>query len=273
MLNLAIECSGIAGSIALCRGQDLIAKCQLSSDMGSVQSLAPAIDNLLSYLGPSARRVDLISVTHGPGSFTGLRVGLATAQTLAFAWKIPIAPVDTLAVIAHGVCRGYATEPTPLSVSTSTTGSTIVVPVINAFRKQVFVAAWRMGNDHALLTGPRLSCCSRVAKTQVLDASTWQAQPWRSLNRWDPNEPPTVSSETVLVCGPGLRNYVPLPHSGVRAADQEIWEPTALAVAQLGWNIFLAGETVSAHELRPNYIRASAAEELTQTTTAPHVGS
>lgn len=267
MLNLAIECSGISGSIALCRGQELIAHCQLSTEMGSVQSLAPAINGLLSRIGPSARRVDLISVTHGPGSFTGLRVGLATAQTLAFAWKIPIAPVDTLAAIAHGVCLSYSVESTSLICSTPKADSTIVVPVLNAFRKQVFVAAWRMENGAKQLPCPKSFDIVRVAKTQVLDASAWQVQPWRALDRLDPSNSQTVSGETVLVCGPGLRNYVPAPHSGVRVTEQELWEPAALAVAQLGWNTFLASRTVSAHELRPNYIRASAAEELAKTTT------
>ncbi len=262
MLNLAIECSGTAGSVALCHGRDLVAKRQLPPAVGSVQSLAPVIDSLLTDFCPTShRRVELISVTHGPGSFTGLRVGLATAQMLAFAWKIPLAPVDTLAAIAYAVCSAHLSEKSCLVVETGKADSTLIVPVLNAFRKQVFVAAWRVGSSNNQLPSTGLPVFKPVAKSQVLDALTWQAQPWRSLVGLEPSELESANLDSVLVCGPGLRTYAPNPHGSLSLADPKSWEPDALAVAQLGWNIHLAGETVSAHELRPNYVRASAAEE------------
>ncbi len=291
MFNLAIECSGVAGSVALCDGQELLAKVRLPVDLGSVQSLAATIDELLSRFVPAPpRRVTLISITTGPGSFTGLRVGLATAQMLAFAWKIPVAPVDTLAAIAHGACGNYMPESPAQPQLESSLGPIIVVPILNAYRKQVFAGAWRL--DTGKGRGVEQECRQRlpdltpIAPSQVLDASKWQTQPWRALAplnsrssqsngcgetvdshktpvRLDTHPPAAkeLTSARVLVCGPGLRTYLPTPQNTIAVADQELWEPDASIVAQLGWNIFQRDGTVSAAELRPNYVRASAAEE------------
>jgi tRNA threonylcarbamoyl adenosine modification protein YeaZ len=282
MLNLAIECSGIAGSVALFDGGQFLTEISLPNEEGSVRSLAAAIEAVLkTWVWGEKRRIELISVTHGPGSFTGLRVGLATAQMFGLAWGIPIAPVDTLAAIALRASGPHSETEQPNSRSTA-----VIVPVINAYRRQVFVGGWRASSPARLAAdgSPGAAVLQQIAPSQVVDAAVWQAQPWSSLNR-DPSASlalahlPQASQadadvdlplaravaeslpSQVLVCGPGLRTYLPQPQLGVQLADADRWDPTASCVGRLGWELFQRGQAVTAHTLRPNYVRRSAAEE------------
>ncbi len=250
MLNLAIECSGHAGSVAVLRQQDLLAQRFLPPSMGSVQSLTPAIAELLCLL--SSQRVDLISITVGPGSFTGLRAGLATAKMLAFAWKISIAPVDTLHAIAYQAA-GCWSNPTATTPGMPPTGR-LVVPVLNAFRKQVFTSAWLTTNGH---TGMH-----HLSPAQVVDASVWQKHPVLS-QQFPESEQAKIASTCPILSGPGLRTYPNAADFACELAPEQLWDPTAATVGQIGWHHFQAGLAVTAQQLLPRYGRASAAEEAT----------
>ena len=104
--HLAIESSGLGGSVALFEydgnfhGQ-LHSQLILPNSMGSVRTLAPAIEQLLREAQLLVKQLGSLSVTNGPGSFTGLRVGLATAKMFAWTQRIPVVPVDTLEAIAN----------------------------------------------------------------------------------------------------------------------------------------------------------------------------
>jgi tRNA threonylcarbamoyladenosine biosynthesis protein TsaB len=247
MIQLAIECSALAGSVAILDRQEVIACVELPPQIGSVQSLAPAIAKLMhTVVQPSEKKIEWISVTSGPGSFTGLRGGLATAKMLAWAWGIPIVPVDTLQVIAEQAVHH--------ALLTNNRAEGVVVPVINAFRKQVFTAAW-----HFACGQPT----RRLTSTQVIDANAWQAAPLAAQStashRLDNGT--ALEQQSVLVAGPGLRSYHPAASSAVNVANEADWEPTAAWVGRLGWFGYQAGQRVTAQQLVPNYVRRSAAEE------------
>ncbi len=255
MLNLAIECSGIGGSIAVFEGDAVLAMVQLPAPQSSVQTLSQGIDELLKPLSP--RLPEMLSVTVGPGSFTGLRVGLATAKMLAWAWGVPVAAVDTLAVVAWRAARAEISQP-PVS--------RVVIPVINAFRKQVFAGAWQRQGAQFV----------QLAAAQVIDAATWQRQPVAALaGALPPHRPLTAGGPPPLITGPGLSLYPPTLQPAPELAPPEWWQPRATEVGELGWQILLAGQTTTAHDLRAHYVRASAAEEKQRTansTTAPGLG-
>lgn len=248
MFQLAIECSGLHGSVALLSDSREMRSISLSSDRSSVQSLAGAVKALVYQHG---RSPDFISVTQGPGSFTGLRVGLTTAKMLGLAWQIPLVPVNTLEVLALQILHRQ------LDVRPA-----IVVPVINAFRRQVFTAGWLCKPDRTIIP---------VFPTQVVDAAGWTLQPLgdhlpgQILNQWA-----TISAEysteasQILVGGPGLLNYQPgqvCQGSGLAVQLVEGILPEAGWVGQIGWNRFQAGQTESPLTLTANYVRASAAED------------
>lgn len=253
MLQLAIECSGFHGSVAVFRDTEPLELVQLPSNQSSVQSLAIAIS---SSLRQYASRPDFISITSGPGSFTGLRVGLATAKMLGFAWNTPIVAVDTLEVLAWQMQNQLPYQ-----------DSTILIPVLDAFRQQVFTAAWRQVSTESIM---------RLSPTQVVAASQWQASPMRSQTPLSvlpfsdaSSQQPNWNSEfRIAVAGPGLTRYLPSNCAAMPISDstppmtilQEM-TPSALFVASLGWKLFQEDRFVSANQLTANYVRPSAAED------------
>jgi tRNA threonylcarbamoyladenosine biosynthesis protein TsaB len=99
-----------------------------------VETLVPAIQLLLSNLGITIHDLSAIAVDLGPGLFTGMRVGIATAQCLAAISDLPIIGVDSLYVVAHGVSRLANEELNRVEV---------VVPVLDARRNQVYWSMFR----------------------------------------------------------------------------------------------------------------------------------
>lgn len=230
-------------TIGLFSNGQLIAKRQPDEALNSVQGMAVAIQTLMEstevkeFSGDSDAFATLewIATTVGPGSFTGLRVGLATVKAIAFALRIPVVEVDTLEAIAVGAAAELGGE-----------RPKIVVPVINAFRKQVFSATW-------LFTERDRNC---LVPSHVQDADVWSAKP-TSLDADHP----------VCVAGPGLSSYQPTGEA-YSAAPPEIWEPTVEAIAAIGAEQAGLGKFVDATILKPNYLRKSAAEEKRQTQSA-----
>jgi tRNA threonylcarbamoyladenosine biosynthesis protein TsaB len=100
MLTLAIETSGRAGSVALLDSSGVVTERFLELGGRHAQSLLPAVGQLLTDSSHAARDLELVAVSIGPGSYTGLRVGAVCAKTLAFAVGCPLAAVDTLQAIA-----------------------------------------------------------------------------------------------------------------------------------------------------------------------------
>jgi tRNA threonylcarbamoyladenosine biosynthesis protein TsaB len=97
---LALETSGTGGSVAAFDGDTLLVERVLTAGQRSAQALAPAIAQTLADAGWQSRDVQLVAVTRGPGSFTGLRVGVTTAKLFAYAVGCEVLGVNTLEVIA-----------------------------------------------------------------------------------------------------------------------------------------------------------------------------
>ncbi|MCL2531120.1 MAG: tRNA (adenosine(37)-N6)-threonylcarbamoyltransferase complex dimerization subunit type 1 TsaB [Oscillospiraceae bacterium] len=102
MLTLGIDCSAGFLSAAVAQNMRLVDETLLHSGQKHSETLLTVIDELLGSCGLAIAQVDRVCVTHGPGSFTGLRIGAATAKGLAIARNIPCAGVSTLAAIAAG---------------------------------------------------------------------------------------------------------------------------------------------------------------------------
>ena len=97
---LAIETSQSAGSAAAARDDQLLLEIPLDPSIRNARSLAPALRRLLEQVAWLPREVDLVAVTIGPGSFTGLRVGVTTAKSFAYATGAQVLGVDTLEAVA-----------------------------------------------------------------------------------------------------------------------------------------------------------------------------
>ena len=93
---LALESSAVAASAALCEDETLIAQAFQNSGLTHSQTLLPMVEHLLQGCSLTPADLDLIAVAAGPGSFTGLRIGVATAKGLAWAAQRPCAGCSTL---------------------------------------------------------------------------------------------------------------------------------------------------------------------------------
>jgi tRNA threonylcarbamoyladenosine biosynthesis protein TsaB len=133
---LAVDTTQPRASVAVADEGRLLAEEQSSGEAVQSRWLLPAVESALGRLGLRPAAVDLFAVTCGPGSFTGLRVGLASVQGLALATQRPCLGVPTLDVLAYGV-RGSAPA---------------IVALMSASRGEVF---WGVYDSAARLAGER----------------------------------------------------------------------------------------------------------------------
>lgn len=157
MLILALETSGTSGSVAALHGRRLVAQVALHAEQRSAQSLAPGIRDLLAQAQWRPTDVQLVAVTSGPGSFTGLRVGATTAKVFAYAVQAEVLGVNTLEVLAR--------QAPPESAA--------VEAVIDAHRQQLFVGRFVRGQDAQL---------AWQGEAMLFDIDRWLAE--LSPDRW-----------------------------------------------------------------------------------------
>jgi tRNA threonylcarbamoyladenosine biosynthesis protein TsaB len=100
MLTLGIETATDQGAVALCHGGQLLGEVSFSARMGQAERLVPAVDALLQLHRLCPKDLELIAVAIGPGSFTGLRIGMATAKGLAQALHLPLIGVASADAVA-----------------------------------------------------------------------------------------------------------------------------------------------------------------------------
>ena len=128
---LAIETATLVSSVAVATADTLLAEITLQTKKTHSELLMPHIDKILNMAEVGKADIKAVAVSVGPGSFTGLRIGLATAKTLAYALKVPLIGVPTLAALAYGCFVPGA----------------ILAPMLDAQKGNVYQAVfeWRCG--------------------------------------------------------------------------------------------------------------------------------
>jgi tRNA threonylcarbamoyladenosine biosynthesis protein TsaB len=138
---LALETSAERGGVALFDGGALIGEADLAADERHAASLLVCLDELLGRVSRELDEIDVIALAIGPGSFTGLRIGLATALGLAFGTKRRLVPVPTLAAL-----------------SLQAEGESLVAPLVDARRGEVYAGLYDASQN------PKLpDACSSLA--------------------------------------------------------------------------------------------------------------
>ena len=127
MKILAVDTSTLTGSIALVEGPNLVAEISLHIDTTYSERLIHSIEWMLTASRWTLESVEGLAVAIGPGSFTGLRIGLATLKGMASAKNLPLVGVSSLAVLGHNLAS--ASEP--------------VVAVMDAKRQEVYAAGFQ----------------------------------------------------------------------------------------------------------------------------------
>ena len=136
MRVLAVDTTSPRGSVAVADESGPLVETRVVTEAGHSRWLLPAVDEALRGLGLLPAEIDLFAVTSGPGSFTGLRVGLGTVQGLSLASRRPCLGLPTLDVVAHGAAGAAGT----------------IVALLDAFRGEVF---WAIYDGDGRLRGER----------------------------------------------------------------------------------------------------------------------
>lgn len=131
---LAVDTAGKSAAVAILRDDTLLYETQCNNGMTHSETLLPMIDTALRACGLTMEDIDLLGVTSGPGSFTGLRIGLAAVKGLAFPRETLCAPVSTLEALAA-----------------AHTGEGTVLCALDARRAQVYSAAFDLATHSRLL--------------------------------------------------------------------------------------------------------------------------
>ena len=224
MLILALESSAKAASVALMQDAELLAQYSQCSGLTHSRTLLPMVEDMLKNTDKKLADVDFIAVAHGPGSFTGIRIGVSTVKGLAWASDKKCVGVSTLAAMAwHGAAAGG-----------------LVCPVMDARRSQVYNALFEIKDS-----APEKLCRDRAIELSELATE---------LKGYD---------REVLLVGDGARlSFDHLTAEGIscRIAPQNLLYQSAWGVGMEALRI----EPGTADDLLPVYLRLSQAERERQ---------
>jgi tRNA threonylcarbamoyladenosine biosynthesis protein TsaB len=231
MLILGIDTSGKSGGITLAEGDErafrLIASSPIAGGTFSAQ-LVPGLASLLEKHGFAAADLDGFAVASGPGSFTGLRVGLSAVKGLAEVLGKPISTVSLLEALA--IASGKAGR---------------IAAAMDAGRSEVFFGVFHVSSGQVSSGEVSAGAASRIQE-RLLSQSEFVAY------LRDTELAGTVSCDKALAALASA--------AGVQSAISVVERPGTEAIARIGLRKLLAGDTVSVEELDANYIRRSDAE-------------
>ncbi len=227
MIILAIDSSATAASAALMDDTKLIGEFYTNTDFTHSRTLAPMIENLLGVTGKTTSDVDLIAVSNGPGSFTGVRIGVSVAKGMAFADDLPCMAVSTLEAMAHNL----------------TLTDCVVCAVMDARRNQVYNAMFSI----------RFGEVERLCEDRAISLADLKAEIAEKYK-----------GQRVILVGDGstitMREVMDLPMS-VEMAPEPIRFQRASSVAAAAQAHLAQGEKpLKSAELLPSYLRLSQAE-------------
>lgn len=225
MKILGLDSSGIVASVAIVEDDVLIAEYTVNYKKTHSQTLVPMLDEIAKMTELDLNSIDAIAVAAGPGSFTGLRIGSATAKGLGLALKKPLIAIPTVEGLAYNL---YDI-------------SGLICPIMDARRKQVYTGIYRF-TDHQL----------KVVEDQMAVPMETVIE---KLNQY--GEAVTFLGDGVPVFHELIAEKMTVPYS---FAPAHVNKQRAAAVAALGEIYYRQGKTETAMEHVPDYLRVSQAE-------------
>jgi tRNA threonylcarbamoyladenosine biosynthesis protein TsaB len=226
MSLLAIETSGRLLGVALVEDERILSSYELLADYPHAAELPGAVTRVLQEARTALERVEAIVVDVGPGSFTGLRIGLAFVKALAFPRKTAVVGVPSLDVLAAGV---------PFA-------QPLVCPILDAKQKKVYAAVYRMEASQPALSADRRGRAVRRQDDYFLGPAD------EFLARVA--QPAIFLGDGCALYGERIRARCP----GAQLAPPEWWLPRAATLARLGRERLLAGERDDPARLVPLYL-------------------
>lgn len=225
MKILGLDSSGIVASVAVVEDENLVAEYTVNYKKTHSQTLLPMLDEIAKMTELDLDTIDAIAVAAGPGSFTGLRIGSATAKGLGLALKKPLIGVPTVEALAYNLYDA----------------SGLVCPIMDARRNQVYTGIYRF-TEHNLETVENQMA---VPVGELLE----------KLNKY---------GEKVIFLGDGVPVFRSVIEETLQVpfsfAPAHVNKQRASAVAALGQVYYREGKIQTAAEHVPDYLRISQAE-------------
>lgn len=224
MYILALDSTAVAATVALCDDEQLLACTTIQNGNTHSQTLLPLIETTLAHFDLRPHDMGLLACSHGPGSFTGVRIGVSTVKGLGFGTDIPCIGVSTLRALAHNLIGSDG----------------LICPVMNARRNQVYNALF----DCKSGTLTRL-CEDRAIALADLDAELCK------------------HSGPIYLVGDGYdlaMQHLPSCASLLRPTPALLRPQNAYSVAQIALEEYRAGIRTTADQLVPVYLRPCQAE-------------
>ncbi|MDD2496431.1 MAG: tRNA (adenosine(37)-N6)-threonylcarbamoyltransferase complex dimerization subunit type 1 TsaB [Tissierellia bacterium] len=225
MKILAIESASITASCAISDNDKVLGEYSLSHKKTHSEKLMPLIESLFHDMEISINDIDVIAMSEGPGSYTGLRIGAAIGKSLAFGKNIPIASVPTMKSLASNIYFG----------------DKYIVPVMDAKAGRVYTGIYKWVNK-------RLTTIKEQFPTNVEDLA-------EMLNQ---------IKEPVILNGDGSVNYKNIFEEMMKVkplfSPDQFNYLKASSLACLGYEMAKNGDIISSSDFSPKYLRLSQAE-------------
>ncbi len=223
---LAIDTSSLVATAAVINEEKLLGEYSINHPKTHSQKLMPLVDGLLKSLDITMKDIDIIAISRGPGSFTGIRIGIATVKGLAQPDDIPIIGISSLEGMANNI----------------TYSEDLICPIMDARRNQVYTGVYKW-NNYKLNTLVEESPLTIVELMNILEKR----------------------DEKVIFLGDGLDRYEKdiIDYLGERAiiASQYVRAQRASSIAQLALDKIREGVPTDTYlTIAPTYLRKSEAE-------------
>ena len=225
MKILGIDSSGLVAGVAVTEDDNLLGEFTINYKKTQSQTLLPMLDMLAKMIELDLNTIDAIAVSGGPGSFTGLRIGSATAKGLGLALEKPLIHVPTVDALAYNLC-GHRD---------------MVCPLMDARRNQTYTGLYIFdGNEMQV----ELAQCA-VGIDEIVE----------KIN--EKQRAVVFLGDGVAVFEAYIIEQIKVPYT---FAPAHVNKQRAAAVAALGEIYYKEGKTETAAEHRPDYLRLSQAE-------------
>lgn len=227
MKILAIDSTAIVASVAICEDEKLVALYTVNNGNTHSETLLPMVESALAQSKLTAGDIDMFAVSVGPGSFTGVRIGVATIKGLAFGRNVPCVGVSTLEALAYNL-KG---------------NDGILCPVMNARRNQVYNALFRFEGEKLVRLCPDRAIAVKELAEELSENEIYK------------NEKIYLSGDGVDITAPAI------PDERLGFTHPAMESQNAYSVAVCALKAYKSGEgIVNDAELAPTYLRPSQAE-------------
>ena len=224
MRILALDSSGLVATVAILEDEQTVAEYTVNYKKTHSQTLLPMLDEIVKMTEFDLESIDAIAVAGGPGSFTGLRIGSATAKGLGLALSKPLIHVPTVDGLAYNLYGNCG----------------LICPMMDARRNQVYTGLYRFENEFTVVEEQMA-----ISVSELID----------KLNRY---------GEKVTFLGDGVPVYAEQLKNGLTVkycfAPAHVNRQSAAAIGALGMKYYAEGKIETAMEHQPDYLRLSQAE-------------